>query len=265
MFGLRAPFWGVSLWHGLPTLSEFQARAESPPLSREGRWLDDAFEMPHPALFDQPVLTGYRGGLEPRKRLDYHTIAALRVSHTAWQHLSRFGGPTAIPGLTPRNEWWYEVHDPLPRVRLLDRTQVSDDPAADIQRIDVETTALVTHPVELEAGQPGSARLIGEQPGELCIHTTAAGRRLLAIAESYDPGWRLFVDGAPASMECVNGDFLGCVVEGGEHEVRFLFRPASIHYGRMFSLGGLAIALLLIARSLLQLRAAEPWAATYPV
>src|SRR5262249_46169450 len=152
---------------------------EPPPLPREGRWLDGAFEMPQPALFNQPVLEGYHGGLEPRKRLDYHTLAALRVSHTAWHHLSRWDKLVSLPGLRRVTDLWYEVPDPLPRVRLMGRTQVSDDPAADIQHIDLDTTALVTHPVDVESGEPGAATVLHEQPGELLIHTTTPGQRLL--------------------------------------------------------------------------------------
>jgi len=254
VFSLNAPFWPrESLWGGLPTLAEFRARAEPPPLPREGRWLDGAFEMPQPALFNQPVLEGYHGGLEPRKRLDYHTLAALRVSHTAWHHLSRWDRSASFPGLRRVTDLWFEVPDPLPRVRLVCSTRVSDDPAADIQRIDIDTTALVTHPVDMESGESGAAILLHEQPGELRIHTTAPGRRLLVIADSYDPNWRLSIDGAPAVVERVNGDFLGCVVEGGEHDVHFTFCPVCIRYGRLLSLTGGGIALLIAVVSCLQL------------
>jgi hypothetical protein len=253
VFSLNAPFWPrESIWGGLPTLAEFQARAEPPPLPREGRWLDGAFEMPQPVLFNQPVLEGYHGGLEPRKCLDYHTLAALRVSHTAWHHLSRWDRPVSFPDLRRVTDLWYEVPDPLPRIRLVGRTQVSDDPAADLQRLDMDTAALVTHPVDVESGEPGAATLLHEQPGELWVHTTTPGRRLLVIADSYDPNWRLSIDGVPATVERVNGDFLGCVVEGGEHDVRFTFRPACIRYGRLLSLAGGGIALLIAGISCLQ-------------
>lgn len=253
VFALKAPFFRESLWSGLPTLSEFCDRAEAPPLPREGRWLDGAFEVPHPALFGQPVLEGYHGGLEPRKHLDYHTVAALRVSHTAWQHLSRFDRATSIPGLRRAGETWYEVPDPLPRVRLVGRTQVSDNPAADIQRIDVATTALVTHPLDLEDGEPGSARLVADRPGELRVQVAASGRRLLVVADSYDPAWQLAIDDRPAQVERVNGDFLGCVVERGQHDVRFVFRPASVRRGRLVSLAALAFVLLIAGTCALQL------------
>lgn len=226
--------------------------------------------MPHPLLFNQSVLQGYHGGLEPMKRLDYHTLAALRVANTVWHHLSRWEDkPVSLPGLRQVRERWYEVPDPLPRVRLVSRVQVSQIPATDIQNIDLKTTALVTHPLALQAGEPGTAELLAEQPGELRVRVTAPGRQLLVIADSFDPNWLVSIDGQPATTARVNGDFLGCVVEAGTHEVHFAFRSASIFYGRFLSLGGLGLALVIAAGSVWQAlsqsrRAAAAWGPARP-
>ena len=64
------------------------------------------------------------------------------------------------------------------------------------------------------------------------------------IADSYDPAWLVEVDGGRRSVERVNGDFLGCVLEPGTHEVRFVFHPMSIYYGLRLSFVGLFLALL---------------------
>jgi hypothetical protein len=254
VFSLKAPFWPrESLWGGLPTLAEFRDRAEAPPWPREGRWLDSAFEVPHPGLLNQPVLEGYHGGLEPSKRLDYHTLAALRVANTAWHHLSRCEKSISFAGLRRVTDLWYEVPNPLPRLRLVSQTKVSESPGTDIQSLDIETTALVTHPLALQAGEPGTTQMIHEQPGELKIQVHAPGRRLLVLADSFDPSWNVTIDGTPATVERVNGDFLGCVVEDGSHEVRFDYQPTSIYYGRILSLTGLGLALLLASASGLQL------------
>ncbi len=265
VFSLKAPFWPrESLWTGLPTLAEFQGRAEAPPLPHEGRWLDSAFEMPSPLLLNQPVLEGYHGGLEPRKFLDYHTLPALRAAHTAWQHVSRWEKAEPLPGLRRHGDTWYEVPNPLPRVRLVCRTQVSDSPAADIQKIDLDTTALVTHPLNLETADPGTARLIHEQSGELTLQIATPCRQLLVIADSYDPNWCASIDDKPVTVERVNGDFLGCVIEGGEHEVRFVFRPACIRYGRLLSMAGFALIFAIAVLSCWQMFTQSRHAAAVP-
>jgi hypothetical protein len=142
---------------------------------------------------------------------------------------------------------------------------VSENPAVDIQRIDLHTTALVTHPIEMEMGEAGRVTPMHEEPGELWVRVEAPGRRLLVIAESYDPNWRLTIDDKPVAVERVNGDFLGCVVESGEHEVRFVFRPASVLYGRLLSRIGFGIVLLIAVVSCLQMFIRSRFAAGVPV
>jgi hypothetical protein len=134
----------------------------------------------------------------------------------------------------------------LPRVRLVGRAVASDDPAHDLGDIDPATTALVTHPLDLDDVPAGTAMLVEERPGRLRIDTEAPGQQLLVVAESHDPGWEVTIDGKAAEVERVNGDFLGCVVSAGGHAVEFVFRPAVLRQGRMLSLAGLAAALLVL-------------------
>ena len=53
--------------------------------------------------------------------------------------------------------------------------------------------------------------------------------------------WRQ-ADGLPADILRVNGDFMGCVVEPGAHEVLLDFRPWSLRAG--FALSGAGLAML---------------------
>ena len=55
------------------------------------------------------------------------------------------------------------------------------------------------------------------------------------------PAGDALVDGSPKSVYRVNGDFLGCVVEPGNSEVRLEFRPDSLSRGRLATLAGLAL------------------------
>jgi uncharacterized membrane protein YfhO len=80
-----------------------------------------------------------------------------------------------------------------------------------------------------------------DRPGELVVNVEANGRQLLVVADSFHAGWRATVDGRPAEVLRVNGDFLGCPVDSGRHEVRFVFDPWSLRWGRQMSLAGLAL------------------------
>lgn len=86
---------------------------------------------------------------------------------------------------------------------------------------------------------PGSrsseAVLARARRGRLVVR--AAGPGLLVVSEGWDPGWRAWIDRAPARVLRVNGDRLGVVLEEGAHRVVLRHRARGLD-------GGLALALL---------------------
>ena len=176
---------------------------------------------------DSRLVTGY-AGLMPAQQLDYSKPASLRVAGArALVVVRRF-----VP-----------LSGALPRARLVASAQRSAQPALDIELIDVEQTALVEEPVELEPGPAGDAAIEEDLPGAIRIAVHAPTRQLLVISESFHAGWRAELDGAPARALRVDGDFLGVVVDRGSHDVQLRFAPQSFTVGCWTSLAGIAIVL----------------------
>ncbi|MDB5352992.1 MAG: Bacterial rane protein YfhO [Planctomycetota bacterium] len=165
--------------------------------------------------------------MTPRRHLDYTKPRVLQVASAGWDRAD--GGAWRALSLAP-----------LPRARLVAHAAVSRDPGSDLERIDVGTTALVDAPLDLPAGPAGEATIVRDRPGDLVIQTKAGARRLLAVSESFHPGWGVEIDGQPAIPLRVNGDFLGCVIEAGRHDVRLRFDPSSSRVGRRLTMIGLA-------------------------
>jgi hypothetical protein len=95
----------------------------------------------------------------------------------------------------------------------------------------------------------GTARMTVDRPGRLVVHVDAPGRRILAFTERFHDGWSATIDDTPLPMVRVEGDFLGCVLDGGVHRVRLRFMPRSFVYGSLMSAAGaVLLAGLLIAR-----------------
>jgi hypothetical protein len=232
------------------TLDHYARLARVPPVKPDLRLGADLlpFGAPGPRIGNQMLLAGWTrvdgyAGLEPARRLNYQQIAALRVAHVGW--VSRMPETVSIQGLAVYDAHWLTVPDPLPYVRLASAAVVSRDPGADLPTIPWETTVLVERPVALPPGSPGTAHLIEELPGRLTVEVDAPAPRLLAVAESFHAGWRATVDGQPQEVLRVNGDFLGCRIEGGRHRVALEFRPESLRRGAVLSLVGLGLVLLL--------------------
>ncbi|MBX6313746.1 MAG: YfhO family protein, partial [Isosphaeraceae bacterium] len=138
---------------------------------------------------------------------------------------------------------------PLPRARLVSRTQVSQRPGLDLDAIDPQAVALIDRPLRcpLLGGVPGMATIIVDRPGRIRVATSAASRQLLVLAESYHEGWQARCDGQERPVVRVYGDFLGCPVEPGRHLVEFRFRPRSLVLGwRLSALAALLMAAWLV-------------------
>jgi hypothetical protein len=233
-----------SVYPYCPRMNDYIAQVRTPPESAEGRVVTCLYRYDEPGLRtgDQMILRGWSradgyAGLEPQRLLDYKKLSALRVACVRWVR----SGPTTndIQGLIPRDDGWLEVPDPLPRVRLVNRTIVSENPAADIDKIAVDSEALTDVPLVFPSEKTGSAALIEDLPGRLSIKTETPAAQMLVIAESYHAGWKATVNGSPAQVYRINGDYLGCVVGPGTQMASLQFQPASLRTGRLISFVGL--------------------------
>ncbi len=96
----------------------------------------------------------------------------------------------------------------------------------------------------------GRARLLSAGPHELVVEVESAHGGYLVLSDTYYPGWRASVDGVAAEIERANYLFRAVKVGKGEHEVRFLYRPASFLAGLFLTLLSLfVVSLYLGARA----------------
>lgn len=79
---------------------------------------------------------------------------------------------------------------------------------------------------------------------------TTTGRRVLAFAIPYSPGWDVSVDGQPAQTLRVNDFLLGVELEAGKHEVVLCYHSPGFRPGTCLSAAGLCVlaAMLLYRR-----------------
>jgi hypothetical protein len=184
---------------------------------------------------------GY-AGLEPKKLLDYRTTAARRLAGVEWVFTP------AEPAGQPR---WQPVSMPAPRARLISRLAVSDgleDPA----KLLADNLAIAEPPLNLPASQPGRAQVLEDRPGRIAVEVQAPSPQLLVTTESFHEGWTATSAGRKLPVVRVNGDFLGCVVDGAVDKVVLEFRPASLRRGATLSACGLGFLVCLAMFSLLR-------------
>jgi hypothetical protein len=99
---------------------------------------------------------------------------------------------------------------------------------------------------------PGAAgdtiMLTSYKPNELIYKYSSQGERLAVFSEIYYPaGWKAYLDGAEKSYFRTNYILRGMVVPGGNHELKFEFKPSSYYVGDAISLASSLIFILMVA------------------
>ncbi|HEV3165714.1 MAG TPA: YfhO family protein [Isosphaeraceae bacterium] len=181
-------------------------------------------------------------------RLDLESVSHLLIGH-----------PGTSPVLSPPEHIGaaYIFGNPhvLPRVRLLGRPlYVADEREAARTLARIKTLARdqvivedPARPLPADATVSGEARIVREVPERVEIRTSSAGPAYLVLADTFDPGWSATVDNRPASIRPAYVAFRAVFLPEGEHTVIFTYSPAGFAMGRAISLGGLAVAALLLA------------------
>ncbi len=95
-------------------------------------------------------------------------------------------------------------------------------------------------PAAAPAATPAQVR--APSATELEIEVALDRPGILVVSESYYPGWRVWVDGAPARILRANYVLRGVELAAGAHRVRFEYRPWSVRIGAGLSLAGFALA-----------------------
>src|SRR5439155_8111308 len=110
------------------------------------------------------------------------------------------------------------------------------DPAFDFRR---KAAVPPGTPLLQQCAGADETRIVRRGADHVTIAATMACRGMVILADSFYPGWRLTIDGQPATMIEAYGALRGVVVEQGVHTVDMIYRPLSNLGGAALSLTGL--------------------------
>jgi hypothetical protein len=171
--------------------------------------------------------------------------------------------PTTIPGAeleaASGGVLRYRLPSGMGRVFFPREARVESDDAAfeALRRKDFdpeETAFLDSSPVPLPPRRTirgfALARVLEDEPerAEMAISVSEGG--LVVLTRSFDPGWRIRIDGLPVTSLRVDLGFLGALVPGGEHRLSLSYEPPLYRPGLAISGASLLVfaALLLAGR-----------------
>ncbi len=126
--------------------------------------------------------------------------------------------------------------------------------------VDPRTTALLeTTPPELAPASDPSAdqvTMTAESPDRLELETSSDAPGLLMLSESYDPGWKAYVDGEPVPVLVADHLLRAVPIPAGEHVVELRYEPTSLKIG--IAISAATVATIVVAFVILEWRARRP-------
>jgi len=89
-------------------------------------------------------------------------------------------------------------------------------------------------------------KLVSYKPNELIYNSHSAEDRIAVFSEIYYPaGWKAFIDGQETPIIRANYVLRALVIPGGNHEIKFIFRPLSYYTGEKISLASSILFIIL--------------------
>jgi hypothetical protein len=115
---------------------------------------------------------------------------------------------------------------------------------------DLRTTALTVQakPGIAACDAADDVTAIEDKPTSLLVKVDMACRGLLVISDNFFPGWKAQLDGSAVEIWKVNTAIRGVIVPAGRHTVTMNYRPLPVYFGMLFTLVGLAGAIVLQRR-----------------
>ncbi|MFT4579252.1 MAG: hypothetical protein ACI9UO_002086 [Nitrospinales bacterium] len=94
----------------------------------------------------------------------------------------------------------------------------------------------------------GSVKITSYKSNTVVLIANSKNRQLLFLADSFYPGWKVFVDGEEKEILRANYLFRAVVVESGEHKVRFEYDPLSFKIGMTITLLTFMVCLICLIK-----------------
>jgi hypothetical protein len=204
---------------------------------------------------------GRFSGSDAERRARYLTRTGVRYYLTPRPPLGESRLVTTLPAFG--STALYEGPAPVPRASVVAAAIVEPNVERQTERMfdaafDPATAVLLEREAPAAAGAPGAAaeagaEILDDDGTSLTVRARAGeGGGYLVLLDSYEPNWRVDVDGQEAPLLRANGLFRAVRLAPGEHMVRFVYRPRSVVLGGALSA---LTAIALIVASLWRRRA----------
>jgi len=181
----------------------------------------------------------------------YRLLGTLNVRHITSFHPLAEGDVTLLRYFPEHPSWLYQLNRSVPRAYIVSKTIGEKDPIKILERLSsTEFNPLkevfLDQPLSIPAKNNfnAEARINNYTNQSITIRASLDGPGVLVLADSFYPGWRVYVDGNENEILRANFFFRGVLLSEGEHLVEFRYQPLSFTVGltiSLMTLGGVII------------------------
>jgi hypothetical protein len=226
-----------------PSLAELNSMMFSNLLPNTGVFYGFDYMQEIDALARWPygVFLSVANKLPPEKQ--YRLLANLNVKHiTSFQPLPE-KDIALVRHFQEHPSWLYKVNHVIPRAYIVPKAVVEKEPVKVLNRLsnkrfDPLKEVILEQPLRIpgKKGFQAHAKITRYRNQEVTIRASLNGSGVLVLADSFYPGWRVYVDGEEKKILRANFFFRGVPLEAGEHLVEFRYQPRSLAIGLIISL-----------------------------
>ena len=173
----------------------------------------------------------------------YRLLGSLNVKYLSSFHPLPETGIALLHHFPENSSWLYGMNRVVPRVYLVSRASSEIDPVKVLARLasrgfDPREEVILERPMPFPGGGHFDARakILHYGSRNVKIEASLSRAGVLVLADSFYPGWRVFVDGKEQEVLRANLFFRAVALSAGEHLVEFRYQPLSFAIGLSISL-----------------------------
>lgn len=224
--------------------------------------LDNAFNNAVPAAF-YPSIGGYSGAkisyyqdlidavLLQQGSINMPVLDMLNVKYVTYNQPLPF--PNMRQVYSQNNQVVMENTDVLPKAFFVDSVATVSSPQAAVDQLnsssfDASKWAIIessNKPI-VQADSSAQVQVTTYEANKITLTSNRSTPGFMVLSEVYYPaGWEAAIDGKSTEIYKTNFVLRGIEVPAGKHEITFIFEPASVYWGKLFSWIGHALLLCL--------------------
>ena len=181
-------------------------------------------------------------GRLPPERV-YHLLGALNVKYVNSSQSLPKGGITLVRHLPEHPFWLYRIDAVIPRTYIVPKAIEEKDPLKILDRLsskefDPLKEVILERPLSVPSKEnmQASAEIVAYTNHRVRIRASLDSPGVLVLADSFYPGWHVYVDGEEKEILRANLFFRGVPLSPGKHWVEFRYEPLSFAIGLAISL-----------------------------